>query len=147
MFWLFKSKVKEIPSKQCLHRMRLWGSILIGREGAGVCLKDVFSWQVNCVQCVCLLEWPSSEEIVENYSKSEAPPHSWYCHVLRQSESKNYLKMCSFCTYVKKLIITLGKFLKTVTWFSFRKTFDRCFILSYFIEDPGRIFHNHHIPD
>lgn len=42
-YLFFKSQVKELIMKQCLHKTRLQGSILIGREGTGICSEDVFS--------------------------------------------------------------------------------------------------------
>lgn len=126
--------------------MRLWSSILVWREGTGVCLKDVFSWQMNCV-CVFIgvaSEWGSCWRLLLEWG----PSHSWFWLVLRQSDSKNYLKMCSFCTYLKNEYVRWGSFERLfLTCFSFRKTFDSCFILSYFIEDLGRMFHNNHVPD
>lgn len=117
------------------------------REGTGVCLKDVFSWQMNCV-CVFIgvaSEWRSCWRLLLEWG----PPHSWFWLVLRQSDSKNYLKMCSFCTYLKNdTHVRWGSFERLfLTCFSFRKTFDSCFILSYFIEDLGRMFHNNRVPD
>lgn len=42
VFLFFKLKMKEVISKQCL-RMRLWGSVLIGREGTRIHFRNMFT--------------------------------------------------------------------------------------------------------
>lgn len=105
--------MKEVISEQCLPRMRLQGSVLIGREGTGIRVQDVFSEQVHCVSFVCFWGGLGVGGATEDDGRSEALCHSWY--LLADAERRNkYLEVCSLYTCLEKGRSTLGKCLKTV---------------------------------